>query len=377
MSFEEFTCGTHRALVYDRGGVNLLGELTPLTRVTWRRIRDDISTAQVTLPTYECCELLGDLRTVLNELHILRNNELVWCGPITRLEYQWDLVDIFAEDLLWQAKRMVLEVGYDQAHPNIGNAIDRMDWLIRDQCYAKFGNPWNVQLVPVRHSQGEPGTARQVFAWQMTVWEDFDKYAEDYGADYCVIGRQIFYFDNHLAWYVLAPLDESHLSQFPRIVEYGNELATRGIVTNGRGFAGVSNAPSPWPETYGQVDYLVSNVNENVMDVPTDPEDPEANNDPTPEDIAQWTATAARNIDGRQPAPVGVVIPANTTLLPGAPWTINDLIPGAWFQVDVSRMCRSVSAWQRLHEIVVTEQAPAGEDVQFTAITPPAGRVDP
>ena len=55
----------------------------------------------------------GDLRTILHELHIYRNGEPVWEGPITRLEYEFDQVRIFAEDVLWATNRSAIEKGYN------------------------------------------------------------------------------------------------------------------------------------------------------------------------------------------------------------------------------------------------------------------------
>jgi hypothetical protein len=362
-----FTCGTHEAFIYDRGAYNLLGELTPLLAVKWQRIRDDVSQAEVTVATHQCCDLLGDLRTLVNELHIRRNGVDVWQGPITRIEYEWDVVRIFAEDILWVTKRTVLTVGYNQSYPNIGDTLDRMDWLLRDQCYSINSDPWRVlpHLRPVRHSYNEPRTSRVVNAFQMYVWEDFDKYAEDYGADYTVINRDIYYFDIHLSWVVLPALDEQYMSQFPRIVEYGYQTYTRGYVTNGKGYAGMAQQRA-WVDTYGWIDLLISNTTEGT-----------SVDQPSSEDLAQWSDTAARNIADSVPAPTAIVIPANTTLLPGAPWQVEDLIPGAWFPVTVTRMCRTVSEWQRLHEVVVTEAPPGGETVAFTAISAPSTRVWP
>lgn len=275
---------------------------------------------------------------------------------------------VFAEDVLFVAKRTVLEMGYDQSYPNIGNGIDRMDWLMREQCFAKYGDPWRVveHLHPLHHAD-DPRSARVAFAFSMYVWEDFDKYAEDYGTDYTVIGRDIYYFDNHLAWAIIPPLDENYLSQMPRIVEYGYQLATRCTVTNGKGFAGSAVAPAPYTDVdqYGIVDLLISNVSENAAD-----EAP-----PTAGDLEQWAATAAQNLEDRYPTPVSIVVPANTTLLPGAPWDLDIMIPGAWFIADVTRTCRTVTEWQRLHEVVVTEAAPMGEMVQFTAVSAPSHMV--
>lgn len=362
-----FYCGHHRALIYERGGVNLITEIEPLHAVRWQRIRDDVSVAEVRVPTHACCEILDDLRTVKHELHILRNDLPVWEGPITRLEYEFDEARIFAADVLWQSTRTVLDEGYNQAYPNIGNTISRMDWLLRNKCYALHGDPWNVvpHLHPHHHAN-DPRTSRIVNAWQFYVWEDFDKYAEDYGADYTVVNRDIHYFDIHLAWKVIPPLDETYLSEFPRIVEYGNQAATRGVVTNGHGYAGVSSAPPAMISEWGHIDWLITNESDGQPD-----------NVPTPEELAEWTATAGRNIADRFPPPVSIVIPANTTLLPGSPWHIEDLVPGAWFQANVTRLCRTVSEYQRIHEVVVTEEAPDGESVQFSAVSAPEHMVLP
>jgi hypothetical protein len=357
-----FVCGRHRAFVHERGGQRRLGELTPLTSVTWKRVRDDISTAQANVGVQECCELLSELRTVKMELHIERNGTTVWQGPITRLEYDVDECRVYAEDILWVAKRSAIQEGYNQSYPNIGSAVDRMNWLLW-HCYNRDEDRWRV--ISGRHIHGvwgpdDPRTTRIVFPYQMSVWEDLDKYAEDYGCDYTVINRDIYFSDISLKWLVIAPLDETHLSEYPRIVEYGNQLGTRGIVTNGHGAAGVSAVDTAAQIEYGTIDWITTNEI-----------DGQEVGDPTAQEVSSWGDTATRSIAERVPAPVAVVIPANTTLMPGAPWEINDLVPGAWFQISLSRFCRTVNEWQRLHEIVVTEEAPNGESVKFSSVAAP------
>jgi hypothetical protein len=373
----DFVCGRHTAEIWTRGVVDFVGAADPLLSVRWNRIRDDISHAEITLPTYQCCDLLSELRTVKHELHIKRDGEDVWQGPITRLEYEPEIVRVFAEDMLWVAKKSAVEAGYNHSHPDIGNVIDDMYWLIHDQCFAKYLDPWRMTgehggsnwLFAVHHADpaDDPREARTVFPYSISVWDDFDKFAEDYGADYTVINRGIFFNDLHLAWKIIPPLSEEWISEFPRIVEYGNQLITRAIVTNGKGYAGMAVADNFWLNEYGYIDNIVTNVSESsIVDGP-----------PSQEDVTTWMETAQRNLDGVQPAPVAIVIPANTTLLPGSPWTIADLVPGAWFQVFVDRLCRTASEWQRLHEIVVEESAPQGERIQFTAIAAPGSMVIP
>jgi hypothetical protein len=360
-----FTCGRHRAFVYERGGTTPVGELTPATSVRWNRIRDNISEAYAQIGTTNCCDLLGDLRTVLHELHIERDGVEVWQGPITRIEYEWDNVKIYAEDMLWVAKRTVLRTGYDQSYPNIGNVVDRMDWLLRSQTFARNNDPWKMvpHLHPVRTTD-EPSTTRKVGAFQYYTWEDFDKYAEDNGTDYTVVGRDIYYWDVHLRWKIIASLSDDHLSQFPRIVEYGNQAATQGFVSNTEGYAGTASAPQTMLDLYGDIDWLITNLDDSDLSAPNAAE------------IESWSKTAARNIADRAPAPVAIVIPANTTLLPGAPWAVEDLVPGAWFIATATRMCRKISEWQRLHEVRVEESAPKGETVSFTAVAAPGSVSD-
>jgi len=366
-----FACGRHTAQIWNRGATSLVANAEPLQMVRWNRIRDDISRAEIVLPTYECCEVLSEVRTVMHELHIFRDGAKVWEGPITRIEYEADVVRIFAEDILWVATKSTVEEGYNHSYPNIQNVIHVMHWLIDTQCFHKNNDPWNMigglggglnHLYPTSHPDpnNDPREARVVFPYSVTVWEDFDKYAEDYGADYTVFKRDIYWWDIHYAWKVIPNLEEEWISEFPRIVEYGNQLVTRGIVTNGKGYAGMATGDATALATYGYIDDLTSNVTESsIIEGP-----------PPIEDITEWAETARRKLT--HPSPVAVVIPANTTLLPGSPWTMDDLFPGAWFQVNVDRLCRSVTEWQRLHEVVVEETAPRGEEIKFTAVSPPA-----
>ena len=195
-----------------------------------------------------------------------------------------------------------------------------------------------------------------------------DKYAEDYGIDYCVVSRDIYWFDINYAYFTLPTLDEKYLSQFPMLTEYGSELVTRAIVTDGKGHAGISVNGTYSPETsYGQIDKLISNVAENSTSTAA----------PSAGEIAQWADTAKRALSGHAPAPLGIVIPANVTLMPGAPWDPNQIIPGAWFDITVTRFCRTLHEFQRIDNLSVSETAPQGEQVQFSAVSAPSVRLDP
>jgi hypothetical protein len=387
-------CAQHKAFIYERGGQRRFAELNMLTQVRWKRIRDDISTAEIVVPTQGCCEVLSLLRCIKYELHIYLDDKPVWEGPITRLEYDADVCRIFAEDIMWVAKRTAITEGYNHGYPNIGMVIDRMEWLMQQAYFHSHADPWRMagRLHPIRSADG-PRTSRIVYAWQYYVWDDFDKYAEDYGADYTVYRRDVYWWDGNYRWLTIADLDESHLSSSPRIVEYGNQMATRSIVTNSRGYAGISDLQPGTYGEYGIIDDLVTNgidgsaQGERPKEAQEPPEgatEPDLDDaqfaearPPTPEELAQWKETAIRNANSTAPPQEAVVIPANTTLLPGAPWSIEDLVPGAYFKVHTTRLCRTVDEWQRLQEIIVEETPEAGVAVKFTAVSAPRNVVSP
>jgi hypothetical protein len=369
-------CGHHRVEIWNRGATSHLFDLSPISSVRWKRVRDDISTAQINVPTSLCCDEISNLRTIIHELHIYRNNELVWCGPIVLIEIDFAVTVISAEDILWVCKRKVLTSGYTQAHPHIGNVLDRMDWLLEEHCYTCEGDPWNMvpgHLHKIVPSTGQPRTSRSVSPYQFTVWEDFDKYAEDAGTDYTVIGRDIYYWDLHHKWMVIPALDQSYLGDRPRIAEYGNQLVTRSFFSDSKGFAAVAYSPIAQRNIYGNVDVLVTTTDSGTTDDGTEVRKESV---PKSQELNEWKQNAKRY--RKSPPPLGVVIPAQTTLLPGSPWSIAELVPGAWFQVSVTMLCRSVTEWQRLHEIIVEEtpvttggNTTGGEKVMFTAVSAP------
>jgi hypothetical protein len=300
----------------------------------------------------------------------------VWQGPITRLEYQSDVVDIFADDMLWVAKRTAVTSGYDMSYPNIGNVLDRMEWLMNTQTFAKYGDPW--QMIPghihkIKQLQGgDPRSSRAVNAYSVTTWEDFDKYAEDMGTDYTVVNRDIYFWDINYAWNVLPDLTQDHISEWPRIVEYGSEFASRFIITNNQGYAGIATADVNVIEDYGYIDMIDSTWNEAAASAAGTP------NVVTPEELVEMQLNSSRQLSSRNPPPVAIVVPANASLMPSSPWEVANMIPGSWFIVRVTKgLCRKLAEWQRLHEVNVTEDVDTGEQFGITCVSAPSTRVNP
>jgi hypothetical protein len=359
-------CGHHRAFIVKRGGVDVIGEVTPLLQTRWERRRDDISQASVIIGADgDCCEWLGEVRTVKHELHLYRDEVKVWEGVITRLEYRSDVVEVYAQDILWVAKNTALEEGYSNAFPNVGTCGHRMGWLLNEQTYAKYGDPWNMtnRLHRIVGSE-EPKTSKVVRAFTGTTFDDFDKFAEDSGMDYTVIGRDVYWWETHLKVWTLPPLLPEYLEAEPAIVEYGNEFATRVFVTNGNGATSMAQHPPEVLAEWGYVDTVNSTWNE-----------ADGNETPTDEELAAWYEQAKAYLGQTPEPPAQVRVTQNTGLSQDAPYDINDLRPGSWLIASVTSLCRQLESWHKLDSVNVSEEN-GKEVVAITTITAPAKGVD-
>ena len=355
-------CGDHQGFIYDKGGTSIAYELDKIQRVDWERVRDDVSDANVTVSARaNCCRDLGDLQTGYHELHLYRDGLKVWEGPITRLDYDNAAVSLYASDILWAAQKTVLATGYNKAHPNIAKGGWVMNWLLKDQTFAKNGDPWNANN-RVHWVQGsdDASTSAAVKAWSVTTWADFDKFAEDRGMDYTVVGRDIYFWDTHLQWRTILPeLTGEHLQGGLAVGEYGSEFATRVIVTNGNGYASMATAPAYAIARWGYIDQLITTTNEAA-----------GNEVPTNEEKQAWLEQAQSALSSAFPAPVRVRVPDNSALLPTAPFGINDLVAGAWIHVVSDDLCRDVDQWHKLDRVNVHQES-GNEVVTITTSAAP------
>jgi hypothetical protein len=378
----ELGCGTNRAYAYKFPGTTLEGEFANASDIRWTRIRDDISTAQVTVSTSECCGLLSTIRCGEHELRIIRNNDTarpVWEGPITRIEFGRDTTTIYAQDMLWWMHKKVMDSFEDYRHPNPAGIVPQVMWTqlaYWGYGYDVAGNPDRYRMKGRVHwvkGPKEPKTSRYVEQFQVTVWEYIDSYAEDYGADYSTVGRDIYIFDTHLRWKILPTLTAAVLGGWPNVTEYGSEMANRVWFSNSVGFYGYAEK-YPCPPGNAKdipIEMLVTSTSENAGQMP-------------PYGSAAWNRlkaefneTAARNLAGRCPAPTRIWLPSGTVLLPKAPVDIKDLIPGAWTLLSTDQMCRKVTQWQKLDRVEVSETPSTGEEVRITLGTAPDNPVAP
>jgi hypothetical protein len=390
----ELGCGTYRVFVYEQGGTRRLGELEPLSKLTFARLRDDISNCIATSSGYsvDCGAFYGQLRSWMHELVVFRDGVRVWEGPITRITYTVDNVEIEAKDVMAYVYRRIMRQGYNDAYRLIKkgtggepdqylgllSVVKRAALLITDALA-----PWDPNVLRYLTALEWPDDAnesRVVADWSRTAWEEVDDLAATAGLDYTTVGRRILLWDTHRAVGRLPELRDGDFSAAPIVTEYGMQLATFQAVTNGSGVYGWAVGQPDWPtnsgpfgpsKPYGPVEQLASSYAD------TSSASPDA---ATPEAIAAMQKAlneqAKRNISGRWPSPLIVRVPDNSTLSPRVMIGFQQLIPGVWMPLRSSNTARNVVQWQKLDSVSVSYES--GDEQIAVVLSPaPNGGQDP
>jgi hypothetical protein len=359
--------GNNRAFLYDRGGARKIAEITDITTLRWNRVRDDISDATVIVnaPTPQCCAILANIAVGRHEIVIFRDQDRVWEGPITRVNWKASSVEIVAADICHYLSRTIMHNAYDNRWAKTGSKVGpvthRAQAILANELKRKeaLSSPVNIlRFLDVRTDANTTKTSRFTYPYQSTVWEEIDYMAQRLSLDYTVVGRRLCLFDTHAVLSRLQMLTDKDFTDELIVSSYGMELATISAVTDGEGhWASVGGID----DFYGEVELLNTTYGEGVK-----PENPTA---PTKEELAalarEMTSQAQRNMSGRYPIPTVVRIPDGTQLQPSAPVCITELVPGVRIPIRSTLACLTLEQEQKLDKVAV-EQTQDGETVSIT-----------
>lgn len=378
--------GNNRVFVYDRGGQTIRGEITPLIDVLWNRKRDDISGALLHIAEWDgdMRTFLGSLRTWMHEIVIFRESgngdmERVFEGPITRIAATKGGVEIEAKDVMAYVYRRIMRQGYNDSYRIINGeqvgqhtVVERAQQIIMNA--MAYDDP-NIlaYLAPLNHST-DARQSRVVKDFSKTAWEEVDDLAAHAGLDYVTSGRRILLWDTHQPIGRLPEMRDGDFSDPPVVTEYGMSMANVFAVTNNNGVWGIADKldedDMPGPE--GFIEQLASSYGESEGGANGASLTRKARTDL----VRNLNAQARRNIAGRYPAPLVVRVPDNTQINPDLNIGINQLIPGVWIPLRIEETVRTVSQWQKLDSVQVTQDA-NGEKIAVVMSPAPNGGADP
>jgi hypothetical protein len=350
-------CGKHRVEIYKRGGKVRVGEITNLSYVDWGRKRDDISTSKIVVSGWniDCGKLLAKLQTWAYELVIFRDNgysvDRVWEGPITLLAYEVDSVTIEGKDVMGYAYRRIIKQAMNDTADG-GVVTSRAAQVLRN-VFAP-DDPNVLAYLQVLARDDDAREYRSTPAYSRTAFEEVDDMAANAGLDYTAVGRAILLWGTKHRIGSLPEFRDEDLGSPPIVTEYGMSFANRYVVSDGNGVWGEATRLGTDGEDpiYGLVEILSSTWASDSA-----PESGTYTEAGLAKAIQSFQHFAEVSISDRYPPPVLVRIPDNTTLNPGTPISIQQLVPGVAVPLRSTGTLRSVVGTQKLDSVKVVEKA--------------------
>lgn len=368
----------HSVYIADRGGMRRVGQLVDVSQITWDRRRDETSEAQVIVQGDACsrqASLLRDIEPKRSELVIYRDNERVWEGPVNRVGWHADWVEIVARDVTDYLFHRPLSIAWDNSYPDVTEVTTRMGEIIEYELTNPFtfladdgvtpvqfpawediDPPANiVDHVVIHHFPNEARTSASTTPFQMTVGEHLDNFARSGGIDYTTVGRSIHVWDVSRSIGQGRTLTEADFFGEVIVTAYGSDFASAAFTVAEDGRFGGAGEPEDY---YGPWAKIFTVYDEDETNPPTQ---------------ADLNSQARRNLVGRNPVPIEVRVPDNSSLRLSPGLGFEHLVPGTYFPLLATLNARRVSQMQKLHRVVVKE-TPEGENISVTFI--PASRED-
>lgn len=370
----------NRVYIYMRGGTQYVGEIRPVTDLSYDRKRDDIGTflCHVTEWDPETREMLQSLKPWAHEIVVMRNGKRAFEGPIVRLSGNRTSLEIEAKDVMGYVYRRILRNGYNDSYQIVGGqqvglhtVVYRAQRIITNALI--YDDPNVLPYLTPIHNPGDAIQSRITKAFTKTAWEEVDELAAKAGLDYSIAGRRIILNDTHRAIGRLPELSDGDFSEAPIVTVYGMQFATDFGVTNNNGYWGLATRHDSTLSETGYIEQLASEYGES---------NPEGGGgeELTPGEIAALIQTlnaqAERNIASRYPMPVIVRVPDNSSLNPNVNLGINQLVPGVWAPLRSTQGLVQASQWQKLDSVTV-KQDHNGESIQVVFSPAPNGGTDP
>jgi hypothetical protein len=346
----------HTVYVYDRGGMTRVGQILDVSQVRWTRDHDGVSEADIRIEGSACsaqAELLAAIEPKRSEIVIFRGEDRVWEGPVWRVGWHANYVEINAHDVMAYVFGTPLSVAWDNRYPNVGAVTTRIGDILQHEMsiWEELDPPANVlPFLQIHNNPNEARTSAYTMPFEMTVGEHMQSLGRTAGIDWTVVGRAIHVWDVSRNLGKTRTLTEADFFSSVIVTAYGADMAASVYVVGRNGAYGHASEASPY---YGPWTMILTAYNE------------EGTADPSQSEL---DSQAKRNINGRQPVPVEVRVPDNSGVRLNETLTIHDMVPGVQVPLLATLNARQMSQLQKIDHVTVIEN-PNGEQIQVT-LTP-------
>lgn len=340
-------CGEPTVFITYRCSNGVLCVLENVGSLHYERRLDDISEADVTIPlggdaNSTCCECLDSVEPWCHELHIWRDGEEVWVGPITEINYSYDEVNIKAKDPLGFLLKRIQIANFTYVGPptdvvTIGEAVIQAAFS-EDTVTCEVDNIY-TQL---------SGSLVNIFLERYTgTYYDALTRLGDIGLDFTTLGRTIVLVGDEVPFIPLVILNDEHIMGGVVITKDGMLQENRAFV-HYDGDLGVPAVSTPDPDffCYGPIEELHSG--DGLVELTS----------------SQQVANAF--VNAASIAPRFINLPPGSQLSPDTPWTFDKMVCGARVDVAITKTCFQLTQSFRLSAIDVDYDAANGERIGIT-----------
>lgn len=324
--------------MFERGGQQQVAILD-WTSIQWTRTLDDTSTATVSGTTgleSDCCAALAAIFPWRHEIVIQRNGEEVWVGAIISLRTPAGTYTIEARDLTtwWDHRRVHTDIDLSEVDLAV------IFQAVADDAMAPDPSPnLTVQTTACRVKG-----SRRILAAQHQLAAPVLRDLTNTGIDWTAVGRQVLAGGLVVPAQRLLTFHDGMFTTPPTPIRDGttqtNSVTTRGA---GGGALGDTVFATSEDKVAARLDGLIESV-ESVSTIT---------------DLSQITQFS----DSKLAIAKLVETLEGCTLSPDAPYSIDELVPGALCPIALNETCLSVFGDYRLKGINVAATADAPEQV--------------
>lgn len=315
----------------------------------WSRLLDDVSKAEVTValggdPFFTCGQCLADTEPWCHELHVWRDGEEVWVGPIQEIEYSFNEITVRASDsLAWLGVRIPTA----SIAPAVPEDLTTTAIGLLTQAFSEDSPTYTCEM---DNLFTEPsGHVIQTFyeAYNQTALEILRDLGE-LGLNFTTLGRTIVLVGDSIPLTPLILLNDEHV--------IGNIVVTKDGTLQGNRFYVHFNDDGGIPVVGEAAEFYCYSAIERIRDGEGLPDGASAG-----QAADQYAAASAIT-------PRVVEIPSGSRLSPDTPWTINQMVPGARVDVAITRLPLALTSSFILTGVEVTGNSADGESVGITLI---------
>lgn len=363
MSTHALGCGTYRVMVLERGGQTFVTELEDVTELSFNRILNETSEANITV-TSACCGALANVNPWEHEVAIYRNGQQVWVGPIIDMDFvpSTDSITLYAKDLITWADHRLVELADRDYDPEETDLADAYVWLLEHAyCKDPWGMTWYTDPIGIPVAKFYPSFDKvggERWGGAYPTCGDEMRTLSEAGVDYTVVNRHLWGGSVSVVNPVSSGvvLLDQHFAETPTIKVAGSKMATRVASAGGGGgyYGYYDDQMAIYPRTTGPITPDLLNTNQTQYGLletfsttdQYDEVDTTVTKNPLSQDVkSRWDLL-------RRP----YVYVSDARLDPSAPLVFNeDLIPGGVFQILLSSTCRELTEPSvRLKEVSVS-----------------------